>query len=193
MCSRRLERETGIEPATNSLEGCDSTTELLPPPRTLPLQSTGTPADASTSYQFNPLRTRVCRRRALSLLPLLPLRQAQAGGEGRIRTSEGARPTDLQSVAFDRSATSPNVLVRSHLQYRHPPPDAHRYVAHSSRLPSVATRDTSGDVAAPGFRNTPWRHRMAHARPPTHRTCMPREAAARPISTHRTRLLVTHW
>jgi hypothetical protein len=25
-----LERETGIEPATNSLEGCDSTTELLP-------------------------------------------------------------------------------------------------------------------------------------------------------------------
>jgi hypothetical protein len=27
---RSLERETGIEPATNSLEGCDSTTELLP-------------------------------------------------------------------------------------------------------------------------------------------------------------------
>jgi hypothetical protein len=26
-----LERETGIEPATNSLEGCDSTIELLPP------------------------------------------------------------------------------------------------------------------------------------------------------------------
>src|SRR5271157_2247262 len=25
-----LERETGLEPATNSLEGCDSTTELLP-------------------------------------------------------------------------------------------------------------------------------------------------------------------
>src|SRR5580658_3169635 len=30
-----LERETGIEPATNSLEGCDSTTELLPPAETL--------------------------------------------------------------------------------------------------------------------------------------------------------------
>jgi hypothetical protein len=29
----RMERETGIEPATNSLEGCDSTTELLPPSR----------------------------------------------------------------------------------------------------------------------------------------------------------------
>jgi hypothetical protein len=25
-----MEREAGIEPATNSLEGCDSTTELLP-------------------------------------------------------------------------------------------------------------------------------------------------------------------
>src|SRR5438128_2340909 len=29
------------------------------------------------------------------------------GGEGRIRTSEAARATDLQSAAFDRSATSP--------------------------------------------------------------------------------------
>ncbi len=27
---RKLERETGFEPATNSLEGCDSTPELLP-------------------------------------------------------------------------------------------------------------------------------------------------------------------
>src|SRR5687767_15853582 len=33
---RSLERETGIEPATNSLEGCDSTTELLPPSRLAP-------------------------------------------------------------------------------------------------------------------------------------------------------------
>ncbi len=43
----RMERETGIEPATNSLEGCDSTTELLPPTR-LPLRcliaSAGKPA-----------------------------------------------------------------------------------------------------------------------------------------------------
>jgi hypothetical protein len=33
-----LERETGIEPATNSLEGCDSTTELLPPTRSAHLR-----------------------------------------------------------------------------------------------------------------------------------------------------------
>ena len=32
-------------------------------------------------------------------------------GEGRIRTSEGIQPTDLQSVAFDRSATSPDSLL----------------------------------------------------------------------------------
>ncbi len=33
LCQRdgELERETGFEPATNSLEGCDSTPELLPP------------------------------------------------------------------------------------------------------------------------------------------------------------------
>jgi hypothetical protein len=37
----KVERETGIEPATNSLEGCDSTTELLPP--THPLRSIASP------------------------------------------------------------------------------------------------------------------------------------------------------
>ncbi len=35
-------------------------------------------------------------------------RRTKAGGEGRIRTFEGAWPTDLQSAAFDRSATSPH-------------------------------------------------------------------------------------
>jgi hypothetical protein len=35
-----MERETGIGPATNSLEGCDSTTELLPRSRP-PLLSSG--------------------------------------------------------------------------------------------------------------------------------------------------------
>jgi hypothetical protein len=31
----------------------------------------------------------------------------QPSGQGRIRTSEGLRPTDLQSVAFNRFATCP--------------------------------------------------------------------------------------
>ena len=36
---------------------------------------------------------------------------AKAGGEGRTRTFEAARATDLQSAAFDRFATSPAVCV----------------------------------------------------------------------------------
>src|ERR1017187_1517641 len=35
------------------------------------------------------------------------------GGQGGIRTSEGARPTDLQSVAFDRFATWPTGLMQT--------------------------------------------------------------------------------
>src|SRR6185436_4542473 len=110
---RSLERETGIEPATNSLEGCDSTTELLPPsliahsvrnfgglarchcrfsPSTIPRATNPT----STGPRW--LASRSCERSD---------RSAKAGGEGRIRTFEGAGPTDLQSAAFDRFATSP--------------------------------------------------------------------------------------
>ena len=39
------------------------------------------------------------------------LRRAKDGGEGRTRTFEAARATDLQSAAFDRFATSPTVCV----------------------------------------------------------------------------------
>ena len=59
-----MERETGLEPATNSLEGCDSTTELLP---------------------------RRDRR--------------GNGAGGWIRTTVGLSPADLQSAAFNHSAT----------------------------------------------------------------------------------------
>ena len=102
-----MERETGIEPATNSLEGCDSTTELLPPSRLaflpLPRRSGGqarlrvlTGPDASTALSGLPSVARGATRPG-----------AKDGGEGRTRTFEGARPTDLQSAAFDRFATSP--------------------------------------------------------------------------------------
>ena len=39
-----MERETGFEPATNSLEGCDSTPELLP----LASEDGGTPGGLSS-------------------------------------------------------------------------------------------------------------------------------------------------
>jgi hypothetical protein len=155
----RVERETGIEPATNSLEGCDSTTELLPPsrgplrcprfgaagPPGLATPSTlrgGRPRSARHSVYASarqatfgsPLRLLIRRchataatspHRSLTTPPaassqrgrsapgwlaepkLAAKWRAKAGGEGRIRTSEAARATDLQSAAFDRFATSP--------------------------------------------------------------------------------------
>jgi hypothetical protein len=145
-----LERETGIEPATNSLEGCDSTTELLPPSRRAhppsPLRR-GEPAHrnpattvtrhtgrAAAPYPISPAialvrrlpaglhrrRPRVTRFGGTAFAPGLPSRsarararaRAKAGGEGRIRTSEAAGAADLQSAAFDRSATSPASVTR---------------------------------------------------------------------------------
>ena len=143
---RRLERETGIEPATNSLEGCDSTTELLPPSR--PTRRSGAsarkPAVLFRRIRSQPPAPRSSRRHAAlrpaearvsSLLatqpPTVPrspaglvharvacqpklaalCARAKVGGEGRTRTFEATRATDLQSAAFDRSATSPVVCV----------------------------------------------------------------------------------
>src|SRR3954447_21505234 len=63
-----MERETGIEPATNSLEGCDSTTELLPPSRSLTPRSRcgGQPRRRFlVPYRF--------RRTYFSLVPMLPV------------------------------------------------------------------------------------------------------------------------
>ena len=158
-----MERETGIEPATNSLEGCDSTTELLPPSRSRAStsRSAGTPASRSRvpsprrpgrsrahavdRLQHDPARvTNVPPNRRLTLgwraeppprcrrfgrraegasIPRRPAnrplriglptvaKRAKVGGEGRTRTFEATRATDLQSAAFDRSATSPVVCV----------------------------------------------------------------------------------
>ena len=105
--ARILERETGIEPATNSLEGCDSTTELLP----LPVGSARTVRRRAVPRRSRQGRTTPTASVPAALLAPFPrsaaLARAAGGGEGRIRTSEAARATDLQSVAFDRSATSP--------------------------------------------------------------------------------------
>jgi hypothetical protein len=159
-----MERETGIEPATNSLEGCDSTTELLPPspiarfargfgaassafvvhpggfapadPLTRSLapstwlraprafrRGAGTPRSPLRSRgAVASLRRSAIRCRARSAM--FPLNASEtrpatseppcgesSGGEGRIRTFEAARATDLQSAAFDRFATSPAAVL----------------------------------------------------------------------------------
>ena len=113
---RRLERETGIEPATNSLEGCDSTTELLPPSRSrAPVRASARkPACSLSALQSRfGAQARLFFRPPTVLRPGLPPKLAQrakVGGEGRTRTFEAARATDLQSAAFDRFATSPTVF-----------------------------------------------------------------------------------
>ena len=68
-----VERETGFEPATPSLEG-------------------------SCSSQLSYSRT----QNQILCFPV-----ARCGGEGRIRTSVGVLPTDLQSAPFSRFGTSP--------------------------------------------------------------------------------------
>ena len=63
-----MERETGIEPATNSLEGCDSTTELLPPSRHhLRPAATARQAPSSRLARF-PARRFVGRTRCAALV-----------------------------------------------------------------------------------------------------------------------------
>ena len=111
---RRMERETGIEPATNSLEGCDSTTELLPPsPASAPTSLNASARQAH--FGLSPARRRSRRRPITACLDEACQRshQAKSGGEGRIRTFEAAGATDLQSVAFDRFATSPTTPSRA--------------------------------------------------------------------------------
>jgi hypothetical protein len=75
-----LERETGIEPATNSLEGCDSTTELLPPIQLVNWRigdavnaaraACHLPITNSPTHSFLPLRQMVARE---GLEPSKPL------------------------------------------------------------------------------------------------------------------------
>jgi hypothetical protein len=108
-----MERETGIEPATNSLEGCDSTTELLPPTRlaSSPTRRSGGQARLGEGCALRSIRN-ICQPSAgLPTGARTPGVRAKVGGEGRTRTFEAARATDLQSAAFDRFATSPAVCV----------------------------------------------------------------------------------
>jgi hypothetical protein len=72
-----MERETGIEPATNSLEGCDSTTELLPPSRRA-FRS------ASTLRRGRPLLAPLCSCPNRPLVPGLPNRSLPSLSLGRL-------------------------------------------------------------------------------------------------------------
>src|SRR5262245_29115878 len=103
-----MERETGIEPATNSLEGCDSTTELLPPSRLAPLRPPrryGGQARLATRSLTCRLALVACHERAMWERAALP--HCESNGQGRVRTSVARWAADLQSAAIDHSATCP--------------------------------------------------------------------------------------
>ena len=100
-----MERETGIEPATNSLEGCDSTTELLPP--FLPATDCQYACPPSL-YSFG--ETSFTRLHGLPSRSSLACQASEGwwGGEGsNLRSPKAA---GLQPAAIDRSATSPKTL-----------------------------------------------------------------------------------
>ena len=102
-----LERETGIEPATNSLEGCDSTTELLPHPHCrLPID------DFRLQEQHHAIPEPLAARPRLAQSSIIN-RQSTIiwwTGEGsNLRRPQGS--ADLQSAAFDRSATCPLCFI----------------------------------------------------------------------------------
>jgi hypothetical protein len=131
-----MERETGIEPATNSLEGCDSTTELLPPTRShaVPVSRSGGASPPSSSHASlpqlrvdkpaypslaSPSRPHLRRRAKRGLPPIQQRHQTEKpllpsgfsvwwGGEGsNLRSPKAA---GLQPAAIDHSATSPHTL-----------------------------------------------------------------------------------
>ena len=100
-CERRLERETGIEPATNSLEGCDSTTELLPPSRSSTRCSRRSHAPPTATSQPRRRNSAPPPRSALAAKQTAPptsnsanshaTAREKVGGEGRVRTSVARR------------------------------------------------------------------------------------------------------
>ena len=139
---RRLERETGIEPATNSLEGCDSTTELLPPSRRslrFPPLRRGKPAVVLVTHlrlrgapnlrralthrgaRVSALAAQINSATNLHKPPLQPsharggAKEGWWGGEGsNLRSPKAA---GLQPAAIDRSATSPKTCGLRPLSY----------------------------------------------------------------------------
>ena len=127
--AQNLERETGIEPATNSLEGCDSTTELLPPllPTAAPIRKIRSQRKTSNHRQRHCAGRPHCRIiqrppcrnsqhneqnhgeketahvRSLLIVAKPKPQQWCTGEDSNLRSSQGA--ADLQSAAINHSAT----------------------------------------------------------------------------------------
>src|SRR5579885_505140 len=133
-----LERETGIEPATNSLEGCDSTIELLPP------------AKSSLSSQRSAERSAGLRRLGCQILAAL---QARAIPAGQARAGLISALAELEHGNIRRLRRARVLVVQNKLsKLRVPMPGAHRFSLQSGRRRSavgVKGRVTIAAVAGP--------------------------------------------
>ena len=127
---RRLERETGIEPATNSLEGCDSTTELLPPSRLARFAVAATAGKPARAFQPRFTCPAACSRMTHFLSPVAEARRSlelpsswlanrSSRSERRLVAREGFEP----SKPLGRQIYSLLRLTAS-LPRRYPPADA---------------------------------------------------------------------
>jgi hypothetical protein len=132
-----MERETGIEPATNSLEGCDSTTELLPP-RTWKLEHRNSNLQRDEFPVFEP------------------------GGQGRVRTSVGHMGRQIYSLLL--LTTQPPVRVEFLSRQAGMRPPLAR--ARESRHYNQDKETTDGRRVCESERiknpNPAWRARAAH-------------------------------
>ena len=116
--SIRMERETGIEPATNSLEGCDSTTELLPPSRSR--ASAGAVAHVKVAEVVNIARS-------LEVLKQAGVWTVGLAGDAAKRYDEidyklptavvvGGEGTGLRRLVRDRCDWLVSIPMRGHVQ-----------------------------------------------------------------------------
>jgi hypothetical protein len=99
-----MERETGIEPATNSLEGCDSTIELLPHPIfDCRFSIAGLNSGYSSVHAQRMLRGSLNRQSSI-------VNRKSPGGQGRVRTSVDRMGRQIYSLLL--LTTQPPVRFR---------------------------------------------------------------------------------
>jgi hypothetical protein len=116
---RRMERETGIEPATNSLEGCDSTTELLPPSFTHFAPNFGEASPRSVPSLHSELRRLRCSPRSPLRRGRLPARLGLPRSVAFSLTLADVwlrLPPGLPSVAHSRCSGERRLVAREGLE-----------------------------------------------------------------------------
>ena len=148
-----LERETGFEPATNSLEGCDSTPELLPP-MCLPMPyQKARPGAENLGWRLAGAPEGLRDRSRPGLSECKTRRWWRRVDSNHRRLT----PADLQSAAFVHSATPPKnrCLSESRAWSRHPDLNRGPTDYKSVALPAELCRPRSSPALAHRIRIWP--------------------------------------